>query len=463
MKLYNSYTDKKEEFVPIKPGEVTIYSCGPTVYNDMHIGNVRPQVVFDVLRRFFIYKGYKVTYASNFTDVDDKIIKKANEEHTTIDVISKRYIESVKKDLDALSVNDYPILHPTCTENMDNIIDFILGLIEKGYAYEVDGDVYFRVKKLNEYGKLSNRNIDELEVGARIDKNDIKEDPLDFTLWKKKKEGEPYWESPWSEGRPGWHIECSAMIYDLFHGTIDIHCGGEDLKFPHHENEIAQSVALTGKPLANYWLHNGMINIENVKMSKSLGNFLYANDFIKEESGEVLRFFILNAHYRKPLNFNAEVIKAAKISLKRLKNSKQRLEELVENAKSGELNSDVKAETEKIRESFIDHMEDDLNTPDAFSDFFALSKFANSNIDDNSSKEDIAEVLKLYDEFSDVLGILKEDETDEIPVEIMELVKKREEARKNKDYKLSDEFRDELKKRGYILKDSKDKTVVERI
>ena len=323
MKLYNSLTNKKEEFRPIEEGKVSIYACGPTVYNDMHVGNVRPQVVFDVLRRFFIYLGYDVKYVSNFTDVDDKIINKANEENTTIDVISKRYIKSVEDDLTALHVYDYPIIHPTCTEHMDDIIEFIDGLIKKGFAYESNGDVYFRVRKLKDYGKLSNRNIEDLEVGARIEKNEIKEDPLDFTLWKKRKEGEVYWDSPWSEGRPGWHIECSTMIKSIFGGTIDIHCGGEDLKFPHHENEIAQSEALMDKPLAHYWLHNGMINIENVKMSKSLGNFLYAKDFLEKESGEVLRFFILNAHYRKPLNFNAEAIEAAKTSLRRLKNSKK--------------------------------------------------------------------------------------------------------------------------------------------
>lgn len=462
MKLYNSLTNKKEEFRPIEEGKVSIYACGPTVYNDMHVGNVRPQVVFDVLRRYFIYLGYDVKYVSNFTDVDDKIINKANEENTTIDVISKRYIKSVEDDLTALHVYDYPIIHPTCTEHMDDIIEFIDGLIKKGFAYESNGDVYFRVRKLKDYGKLSNRNIEELEVGARIEKNEIKEDPLDFTLWKKRKEGEVYWDSPWSEGRPGWHIECSTMIKSIFGGTIDIHCGGEDLKFPHHENEIAQSEALMDKPLAHYWLHNGMINIENVKMSKSLGNFLYAKDFLEKESGEVLRFFILNAHYRKPLNFNAEAIEAAKTSLRRLKNSKKRLTELLENAEDAPANDEISKKIGEIRESFKAHMGDDLNTPDAFSDVFALSKFVNSSIDENSSKGSIEEALKLFGEFTEVLGILQDEEVSGIDSEVKELIQKRDEARKNKDYKLSDEIRDRLTEMGYIVKDTPNGTEVEK-
>lgn len=462
MKLYNSLTNKKEDFHPIHEGKVMIYACGPTVYNDMHVGNVRPQVVFDVLRRLFIYLGFDVKYVSNFTDVDDKIIKKANEENTTIDVISNRYIESVKRDLNDLYVDEFPIIHPTCTEHMEDIIEFIDGLVKKGFAYESDGDVYFRVRKLKDYGKLSNRDIDELEVGARIEKNEIKEDPLDFTLWKKKKEGEVAWDSPWSEGRPGWHIECSTMIKSIFGETIDIHCGGEDLKFPHHENEIAQSEALTDKPLANYWLHNGMINIENVKMSKSLGNFLYAKDFLKKESGEVLRFFILNAHYRKPLNFNQEAIEAAKTSLRRLKNSKKRLNELISSLKDGEASKEVVEAVDKIRKSFVNHMSDDLNTPDAFSDIFSLSKFSNTNLNENSSKGDIKEALKLFDEFKDVLGILREDDADEISEDVKELMKKRDEARKNKDYKLSDEIRDKLTNMGYIVKDTPNGTEVEK-
>lgn len=462
MKLYNSLTNKKEEFRPIEEGKVSIYACGPTVYNDMHVGNVRPQVVFDVLRRFFIYLGYDVKYVSNFTDVDDKIINKANEENTTIDVISKRYIESVEDDLKALHVYDYPIIHPTCTEHMDDIIEFIDGLIKKDFAYESNGDVYFRVRKLKDYGKLSNRNIEDLEVGARIEKNEIKEDPLDFTLWKKKKEGEVYWDSPWSEGRPGWHIECSTMIKSIFGGTIDIHCGGEDLKFPHHENEIAQSEALMDKPLAHYWLHNGMINIENVKMSKSLGNFLYAKDFLEKESGEVLRFFILNAHYRKPLNFNAEAIEAAKTSLRRLKNSKKRLAELLETAEDAPATEEISKKIGEIRESFKAHMSDDLNTPDAFSDMFALSKFAYSAIDENSTKGSIEEALKLFGEFTEVLGVLQDDEEAGLDSEVKELMRQRDEARKNKDYKLSDEIRDRLTEMGYIVKDTPNGTEVEK-
>ncbi|MCI5675208.1 MAG: cysteine--tRNA ligase [Firmicutes bacterium] len=461
MKLFNSLTDKKEEFIPIKEGVVKMYVCGPTVYNDMHVGNIRPHVSFDILRRYLIFKGYDVKYVSNFTDVDDKIIKKANEEGIGIDEVTSRYIKSVKEDLDELSIYDYPIEHPTCTAHMDDIIEFIEGLIEKGYAYEVDGDVYFRVRKLKDYGKLSNRNVEELEIGARIEENVDKEDPLDFTLWKKKKEGEPAWKSPWSEGRPGWHIECSTMIRALLGKTIDIHAGGEDLKFPHHENEIAQSEALNEEPLAHYWLHNGMINIDNVKMSKSIGNIFIAKDFIEQEGAEVLRFFMLNAHYRKPLNFTHDAIEQVKSMIRRLRNSKIRLANLIEASVGGELNKDITSEVDAIRESLISHMDDDLNTPDAVTDWIALSKLINTKLDDNSSKEDLLYVKKLFDDFVDIFGVIK-DEKRELDFDIDAIIKEREEARANKDYKRADEIRDELKEKGIILKDTKDGVTWER-
>lgn len=455
MRIFNSYTRKIEEFKTIKEGLVTIYVCGPTVYNNMHLGNVRPQVSFDILRRYLIFKGYEVDFVSNFTDVDDKIINKANEEGVDIKTITDRYIESVKDDYEKLGVYKYPIEHPTCTDHMDDIIEFIKGLIDKDFAYESNGSVYFRVRKLKEYGTLSNRNIEELEVGARIEENEEKEDPLDFTLWKVKKDGEPYWDSPWSKGRPGWHIECSTMIKSRFGSTIDIHAGGEDLKFPHHENEIAQSEALNDAPLANYWMHNGMINIDNIKMSKSLGNFFYANEFIEKEGAEVLRFFILNAHYRKPLNYSLEVISSIKSMIKRLRNSKNRLQGLIENAKSGEANPELRVKVDAIRESLIAHMDDDLNTPDSVTDWINLSKLINTELDENTALEDLEYAKKLFDDFVQIFGVI-EDEEVTLDFDIEKLIAEREEARKNKDYKRADEIRDELKEKGIILKDTKD-------
>lgn len=455
MRIFNSYTRKIEEFKTIKEGLVTIYVCGPTVYNNMHLGNVRPQVSFDILRRYLIFKGYEVDFVSNFTDVDDKIINKANEEGVDIKTITDRYIESVKDDYEKLGVYKYPIEHPTCTDHMDDIIEFIKGLIDKDFAYESNGSVYFRVRKLKEYGTLSNRNIEELEVGARIEENEEKEDPLDFTLWKFKKDGEPYWDSPWSKGRPGWHIECSTMIKSRFGSTIDIHAGGEDLKFPHHENEIAQSEALNDAPLANYWMHNGMINIDNIKMSKSLGNFFYANEFIEKEGAEVLRFFILNAHYRKPLNYSLEVISSIKSMIKRLRNSKNRLQGLIENAKSGEANPELRVKVDAIRESLIAHMDDDLNTPDSVTDWINLSKLINTELDENTALEDLEYAKKLFDDFVQIFGVI-EDEEVTLDFDIEKLIAEREEARKNKDYKRADEIRDELKEKGIILKDTKD-------
>lgn len=464
MQIFNSYTRKKEEFKTIKDGLVTMYVCGPTVYNRMHLGNVRPQVSFDILRRYLIFKGYHVDFVSNFTDVDDKIINKANEEGVDINTISKRYIESVKEDYEKLGVYKYPIEHPTCTEHMDDIIDFIKGLIDKGFAYESNGSVYFRVRKLKEYGTLSNRNIEELEVGARIEENSEKEDPLDFTLWKEKKPGEPYWDSPWSEGRPGWHIECSTMIKSRFGSTIDIHAGGEDLKFPHHENEIAQSEALNDAPLAHYWMHNGMINIDNIKMSKSLGNFFYANEFIENEGAEVLRFFILNAHYRKPLNYSKDVIASIKSVINRLRNSKKRLQSLIDQ-NSGENageNCDIIKQIDAIRSSLIEHMDDDLNTPDAVTDWISLSKLINTELDENTPLDVLNHAKKLFDDFVLIFGVI-EDEDESLDIDIENMIHERELARKNKDYKRADEIRDELKAKGIELKDTKDGVEWQRV
>ena len=455
MKIFNSYSGKKEDFKPINEGQVTMYVCGPTVYNDMHLGNVRPQVAFDVLRRYFIFKGYDVTYVSNFTDVDDKIINKANEEGVDIKTISDRYIKSVERDYTDLGLYEYPIEHPTCTDHMDDIIDFIQGLIDKGFAYEANGSVYFRVRKLKDYGRLSNRNIEDLEIGARIEENTEKEDPLDFTLWKEKKEGEPYWDSPWSQGRPGWHIECSTMIRSRFGSTIDIHAGGEDLKFPHHENEIAQSEALNDAPLAHYWMHNGMINIDDVKMSKSLGNFFYAHEFIEKEGAELLRFFILNAQYRKPLNYSKAAIESVRAMISRLRNAKDRLKGLIENASEGPENKDLREGVDKIKEDLISHMDDDLNTPDAVTDWLSLAKLINTSLDESTSIEDLKYVKSAFDDFVLIFGVIEDEETT-IDADIDALIQEREEARKNKDYARADEIRDQLKAEGIVLKDTKD-------
>lgn len=462
MKIFNSYSGKKEDFKPIKEGQVTMYVCGPTVYNDMHLGNVRPQVAFDVLRRYFIFKGYDVTYVSNFTDVDDKIINKANEEGVDIKTISDRYIKSVERDYTDLGLYGYPIEHPTCTDHMDDIIDFIQGLIDKGFAYEANGSVYFRVRKLKDYGRLSNRNIEDLEIGARIEENTEKEDPLDFTLWKEKKEGEPYWDSPWSQGRPGWHIECSTMIRSRFGSTIDIHAGGEDLKFPHHENEIAQSEALNDAPLAHYWMHNGMINIDDVKMSKSLGNFFYAHEFIEKEGAELLRFFILNAQYRKPLNYSKEAIDSVRAMISRLRNAKDRLKGLIEKASEGPENKDLRASVDQIKNDLRTHMDDDLNTPDAVTDWLSLAKLINTSLDGSTSLEDLKYVKSAFDDFVLIFGVIEDEETT-IDADIDALIQEREEARKNKDYARADEIRDQLKAQGIVLKDTKDGVKWQRI
>ncbi|MEW8974484.1 MAG: cysteine--tRNA ligase [Tissierellaceae bacterium] len=458
MKLYNTLTRKKEKFVPVEQGKVSMYNCGPTVYNYIHVGNARPLVVFDTLRRFFIYRGYDVRFVVNFTDIDDKLIDKANKENTTVKAIAERYIEAFMEDANGLNLYDYKTINPRATDYIQEMILFIQGLVDKGAAYAVDGNVYFNIKSAKDYGKLSKKNIDDLMSGARIEINEEKRNPMDFALWKKAKPGEPFWDSPWGNGRPGWHIECSVMAKSILGETIDIHSGGEDLQFPHHENEIAQSETLTEKPFANYWLHNGMITVDNKKMSKSEGNFFTIKDVAEEYDLEALRFFLLSSHYRSPINFSREVMEQTENGLERLYNGRKNLEYLMEKTEDRELNDKDNLEIENIsqyKEHFISAMEDDLNTADAISAIFELVKYTNTNIDEQSNKKVVERAYSILRELTGVLGILsKEDEI--LEDEIMELIEKRTEARKNKDYKLSDEIRDLLKDKGIILEDTQD-------
>ncbi len=458
MKLYNTLTRKKEEFIPVVEGQVSMYTCGPTVYNYIHVGNARPMVIFDTLRRFFIYRGYDVKYVVNFTDIDDKIINRANEENTTFKEIADRYIEAFMENANGLNIYEEKTIHPKATEFIQPMIQFIEALIEKGAAYNVDGNVYFNIDSAKDYGKLSRKNIEDLVSGARVEVSEEKNNPMDFALWKKAKEGEPYWESPWGPGRPGWHIECSVMSRTLLGDTIDIHAGGEDLQFPHHENEIAQSETLTEKPFANYWLHNAMLNIDNQKMSKSLGNFFTVKEIAEEFDLETLRFFLLSAHYRSPINFTREIMQQMESGLERLYNGKKNLEYLLDKAEDRELNEEENnlLETiEKFKKDFIESMEDDLNTADAIASIFELVKFSNSNLDEKSSKKMIRKAYDLLLELSNVLGILnKKDEI--LEDEILELIEKRTEARKNKNFKLADEIRDTLKEKGIILEDTQE-------
>ena len=459
MKIFNTLSRNKEEFKPIEDGVVSMYVCGPTVYNYIHIGNARPMIIFDTVRRYFEYKGFNVNYVSNFTDVDDKIIKKANEEGTTCDVISERYIEECKKDMEGLNVLP-ATTHPKATEEISGMIDMINTLIEKGYAYKTDdGTVYFRTREFEEYGKLSHKNIDDLEAGHRdINvKGEEKEDYLDFVLWKPKKEGEPYWDSPWGEGRPGWHIECSVMAKKYLGDCIDIHAGGEDLIFPHHENEIAQSESANGVTFANYWMHNGFLNIDNKKMSKSAGNFFTVRDISEKYDLQVLRFFMLSAHYRNPLNFSAELMESAKAGLDRICNAYDNLMYLYENARNdiSPIEEAKNASAEYIAK-FESAMEDDFNTADAISAIFEFVRYINQDVNDQTG----ANVLKLYiDKLSmlcGILGIIVERE-DKIPDEEIErLIDERQVARKNKDYKRADEIRDELLKKGIALEDTRE-------
>lgn len=458
MRLYNTLTRKKEEFRPIKQDKVTIYVCGPTVYNYIHVGNARPLVVFDVLRRYLEYKNYTVDYLVNFTDIDDKLINKANEEKTTVKEIAEKFIGEYLKDAKGLLLKEESTNHPRATEHIKEIISFIGKLIQKGYAYSSNGDVYFDVTKLDDYGKLSKKNIEDLISGARVEVSEIKRNPIDFTLWKAAKPGEPSWDSPWGKGRPGWHIECSVMARLYLGDTIDIHAGGEDLQFPHHENEIAQSESLTEKPFANYWLHNAMINVENQKMSKSLMNFFTVREVSNEFDLEVLRFFLLSAHYRKPVNFSREFVEQAKNGLDRLYNGKKNLEYLINNCEEKALSdTDVKIKEQitELKKKFIESMEDDINTADAISSLFEIVKEGNTKLNQDSSKELVIFIHDMLTELSGILGILnKEDEL--LDEEIVELIDRRTEARKNKDFKLADQIRDSLKEKGIILEDAKD-------
>jgi len=459
MRIYNTLTKSKEEFKPIEEGKVSMYVCGPTVYNYIHIGNARPMIVFDTARRYMEYKGLDVNYVSNFTDVDDKIIKKALEEGVDSEVISKRYIEECKKDMEGLNVKPATV-HPLATEEISGMIDMISTLIDKGYAYKADdGTVYYRTRKFTDYGKLSHKNIDDLEAGHRSINvtGELKEDPLDFVLWKPKKEGEPYWESPWCDGRPGWHIECSVMSKKYLGDSIDIHAGGEDLIFPHHENEIAQSEAANGKTFANYWMHNGFLNIDNKKMSKSLGNFFTVREIADKYDLQVLRFFMLSAHYRSPLNFSAELMEAAKSGLDRIHNSYDNLMYLYENASTDEADeSEYKEAVDKYIKKFEEAMEDDFNTADAISAVFELVKYINQNVGDNTAKN----VLKLFiDNLSmlcDILGIILKKEEKLLDADIEKMIEERQQARKNKDFATADRIRDELLSKGIVLEDTRE-------
>jgi cysteinyl-tRNA synthetase len=459
MKLYNTLTRKKEEFVPIEDGKVKMYVCGPTVYNYIHIGNARPYVTFDTVRRYMEYKGYEVTYVQNFTDVDDKIIKKANEENTTMEVISNRYIEECFRDADGLNVKRASY-HPRVTEEMDYIIEMISNLIEKGHAYEDNGTVYFDTKSFPEYGKLSKKNLDELIAGAsdRVAVDDAKKNPTDFVLWKPFKPGEPKWKSPWGEGRPGWHIECSVMAKRYLGPTIDIHAGGEDLVFPHHENEIAQSEACNGVPFAKYWIHNGFITVDNEKMSKSAGNFFTVRDIAAEFPYEVIRFFILNGQYRSPINFSRELMESCQNGLERIKNCKKDLAYYIENCSDIELKENENLdEIEKFKIQFEEAMDDDFNTADAVSAVYELVRFINKNSKDGVSKAYAKKEMDMFKTLTTILGIAEDEEAavDKDAAKIEELIAKRTEAKKNKDFAAADAIREELTAMGITIKDTR--------
>ncbi|NLK74937.1 MAG: cysteine--tRNA ligase [Clostridiales bacterium] len=467
MKIYNTLTRRKEEFIPIEEGKVRMYVCGPTVYNYIHIGNARPTIVFDTVRRYFEYKGYEVKYVSNFTDVDDKIIKKANEEGVSATEISERYIKEFRKDMEALN-NKVATVHPKATEEIDGMIEMISKLIELGYAYEKNGTVFYRTRKFSEYGKLSKKNIDDLEAGSRIAVDDEKEDPMDFVLWKPKKEGEPSWPSPWGDGRPGWHIECSVMSNKYLGEEIDIHAVGEDLIFPHHENEIAQSEACNGKQFARYWMHNAFLNIDNKKMSKSEGNFFTVRDIAQQYSLEVLRFFMLNAHYRSPINFSRDLMEAAKNSLERILNCVGQLKYLIENgnlseAPMGEQELALIREVDELHRKYEAAMEDDFNTADAIAAIFEIVKLANSNCNSESSKELVKNVHDRIKMLCDILGIKTESEEEILDEEIEKLIEERQEARKNKDFAKADQIRNILLDKGILLEDTREGVKWKRI
>ena len=462
MKIFNTLSRRKEEFVPLTPGVVKMYVCGPTVYNFIHIGNARPMIVFDTVRRYFEYKGYEVQYVSNFTDVDDKIIKKAIEEGVDADTISKRYIEECKKDMASMNVKPATV-HPLATEEICGMLDMIGTLIEKGHAYAAaDGTVYFRTGSFKEYGKLSHKNLEDLQSGFReikVTGEEGKEDPADFVLWKPKKDGEPFWESPWCQGRPGWHIECSVMSKKYLGEQIDIHAGGEDLIFPHHENEIAQSEAANGKEFARYWMHNGFLNIDNKKMSKSLGNFFTVREVGEKNDLQVLRFFMLSAHYRSPLNFSAELMEAAKNGLERIVTAAENLKFLAGNASAETMTDEERALFEKSAEYVADFeraMDDDFNTADAIAAVFDLVKYINTTSDGSRSKEYLESLFARLQTLTDVLGIIIEKEEEMLDADIEAMIEKRQEARKARDFALADQIRDELLAKGIILEDTRE-------
>ena len=461
MKFYNTLTKRKEEFIPLEEGKVKMYVCGPTVYNFIHIGNARPMIVFDTARRYMEYKGYEVNFVSNFTDVDDKIIKKAIEEGVSAEEISERYIKECKKDMADMNVKP-ATTHPQATKEIDGMIEMIQTLVDKGYAYAVDGTVYFRTRKFDEYGKLSHKNLDDLRSGNRsllVSGEDQKEDPLDFVLWKPKKEGEPFWVSPWGEGRPGWHIECSVMSKKYLGEEIDIHAGGEDLVFPHHENEIAQSECCNGKVFARYWLHNGFLNIDNRKMSKSLGNFFTVREIGEKYDLQVLRFFMLSAHYRSPINFSQEIMESSKNALERIVTAVTNLKHLSETAQTetvSEAEQELLKEMGVYRKKFEEAMDDDLNTADAVSAIFELVKFANTNAGEKSSKEFVEKLKEEIVSLSDILGLLVDKKEESLDDEIEKLIAERQAARKARDFKRADEIRDQLLAQGIILEDTRE-------
>ena len=461
MKIYNTMSKKKEEFIPLEEGKVKMYVCGPTVYNFIHIGNARPMIAFDTVRRYFEYKGYDVNFVSNFTDVDDKIIKKAIEEGVTADEISKRYIAECKKDMEAMNIKP-ATKNPLATEEICGMVDMIQTLIDKGYAYEKNGTVYYRTRKFEGYGKLSHKNLDDLQSGGRtllVTGEDEKEDPLDFVLWKPKKEGEPAWESPWSEGRPGWHIECSEMSKKYLGEQIDIHAGGEDLIFPHHENEIAQSEAANGREFARYWMHNGFLNIDNRKMSKSLGNFFTVREISEKYDLQVLRFFMLSAHYRSPLNFSAELMEAAKNGLERILTAAENLRFLSGNAGDGAMTEEEKelfARTEEYVADFERAMDDDFNTADAIAAVFDLVKYINTTADGSRSREYLDSLYARLQTLTDVLGIIVDKEEEMLDADIEAMIEKRQAARKERNFALADQIRDELLAKGIILEDTRE-------
>ncbi len=459
MKIFNTLTRQKDEVVPVEEGKVKIYACGPTVYNLIHIGNARPLCVFDVLRRYLEWRGFKVNFVQNFTDIDDKLIRKANEEGITVPEVAERYIKEFWVDAKGLNVREATV-HPKATDNIDEIIRIISELEAKGYAYAVSGDVYFRAKKFKEYGKLSHQPLEDLEAGARINVGDIKEDPMDFCLWKGAKEGEPFWESPWGKGRPGWHIECSAMSGRYLGKTIDIHCGGLDLIFPHHENEIAQSECANGCDFSHYWMHNGFINVDNHKMSKSLNNFFTVRDVAEKYGYEPIRYLMISSHYRGPINYSVDIIEQGKNALERLYTCRDNIDFAIKNAKDG---GEIPEFIEKRKQEFISAMEDDLNTADALAAIFSLVREINTAIAENAGKATLTACAEIFDELTGVLGLVYNRKTEVLDSEIEDLIAKRTEARKNKDFATADKIRDELLSEGIKLIDTREGTTYELI